>query len=106
MNNDFNYRTYDRISVGMQSQENRNLQFLRGKVLLNENDKSLLFIQNNPRGPRSIEVFRTGHSRLVRRSDGNCTLTFRFNPNEPGVLNQLLAEMETIVSHNMFNYIN
>lgn len=56
-----------------------NLRTMRGKCLLNCEEGELIFQENTPRGPRSVEVGRTYHSRLVRRPDGLYTLTFRFD---------------------------
>lgn len=84
------------MTVGMQTQEERNLQILRGKVLLNEAESQLTFVQNRPRGPRSLEVMRTRHSRLVRRPDGAYTLTFRFTSEERQVMQRMVEEMNEI----------
>ena len=53
--------------------ENR---LLRGRALLNPEKGEFMFAQNEPRGPRSREVWRGGMSRLVCRPDGLYTLTF------------------------------
>lgn len=89
----FKYRRIPNMTVGMQSQEESNLQVLRGKVLLNEEENSLLFMQNTPRGPRSSEVMRTAHSRLVQTPQGNYTLTFRFSRMESLLASKLIEEM-------------
>ena len=94
--NRFTYRRIPNMTVGMQSQEERNLQVLHGKVILNEEDKSLLFLQNTPRGPRSAEVMRTRHGRLVRTPQGTFTLTFRFSPEEEGIGDKLIGEMADV----------
>lgn len=89
----FSYKSIPNMTVGMQSQEDRNLQVLHGKVLLNEEESRLLFMQNSPRGPRSQEVMRTAHSRLVRTPQGNYTLTFRFSRLESIFASKLIEEM-------------
>ena len=99
----FKYRRIPNITVGMQSQEDSNLQVLHGKVLLNEVENSLLFMQNSPRGPRSSEVMRTAHSRLVRTPQGRYTLTFRFSPNERNLKTILLNEMAKITDNELIN---
>lgn len=97
MNNvEFSYKKYTEMTVGMRTQENCNLQVLRGKVLLNEAEKNLTFIQNKPRGPRSFEVMRTQHSRMVRRHDGGYTLTFRFLNTDQHVLQRMVEEVNEI----------
>lgn len=89
----FTYKRIPNMTVGMQSQEDCNLQVLQGRAILNEADKTFLFLQNTPRGPRSAEVMRTRHGRLVRRPDGDYTLTFRFSANEVDLQTTLVGEM-------------
>lgn len=89
----FTYTKLTNMTVGMESQEERNLQVLHGKALLNEAENRLVFVQNTPRGPRSRELMRTAHSRLVRRPDGDYTLTFRFSPMEHNLQTTLVSEM-------------
>ena len=91
----FKYRRIPNITVGMQSQEDSNLQVLHGKVLLNEVENSLLFMQNSPRGPRSSEVMRTAHSRLVQRPDGNYLKTILLNEMAKITDNELINRKET-----------
>lgn len=65
------------IRVSMYTREEEvEKRLLRGRVLLDTDEKTLLFAQNEPRGPRSKEIFRGDHSRLVRRPDGNYTMSF------------------------------
>ena len=85
------------MTVTLKSQEDYNLQVLRGKMVVNEEDHSLMFEQNAPRGPRSVEVMRTPHSRLVRRPDGRFTLSFRFSKEELEIGPQLIREMKAVV---------
>ncbi len=89
----FTYKSIPNVTVGMQSQQDRNLQVLHGKVLLNEAESRLLFMQNSPRGPRSQEVMRTAHSRLVLTPQGNYTLTFRISRLEAILASRLIDEM-------------
>lgn len=104
--NNFTYAKLTGMTVGIQSQPNRNLQLLRGKVLLNEVENRLLFVQNTPRGPRSEQMMRTPHSRLVRTPQGSCTLTFRFWPTEKGVWGKLVDEMIEVRTANETEVIN
>lgn len=94
---EFNYARLTGMSVEMQTQEQRNMVLLRGKALLNEEESRLTFIQNTPRGARSVEVGRSGHSRIVRRPDGLYTLTFRFDVKEKFLKESLLAEIREVV---------
>lgn len=89
----YTYKSIPNVTVGMQSQQDRNLQVLHGKVLLNEAESRLLFMQNSPRGPRSQEVMRTAHSRLVLTPQGNYTLTFRISRLEAILASRLIDEM-------------
>ena len=86
------------MSVEMMSQEKRNMVVLRGKVLLNEEEERLSFVQNEPRGPRSVEVGRGEHSRIVRRPDGLYTLTLRFDVKEKYVREAMIAEVRNAVN--------
>ena len=86
------------MTVTLKSQEDYNLKVLRGKVMVNEEDHSLSFEQNAPRGPRSVEVMCTPHARLVRQPNGRMSLRFRFSDKEPGIGLQLLRELKAILS--------
>ena len=69
-------------------------RLLRGRVLLDSDEKSLLFAQNEPRGQRSREVMRTDHGRLVRRPDGLYTFTFsKVDVGERNLRELLLTEL-------------
>lgn len=70
------YKVND-VRVSMYThEEDVEKRLLRGRVLLDSDERTLLFAQNDPRGPRSKEIFRGDHSRLVRRPDGNYTMSF------------------------------
>lgn len=73
-------------------------KLLRGRALLNPQKKEFAFVQNTPRGPRSVEVGRTLHSRYVCRPDGGYTVTVRFVAEEKNIREQLLAETRQMVS--------
>lgn len=94
----FVYSKLTDMSVEMQSQQEKNMCVLRGRVLLNEIESRLLFIQNSPRGKRSVEVDRGDHCRMVRRPDGCYTLTLRFNAEEKYVRETLIAEVRNMVT--------
>ena len=71
-------------------------RLLRGRVLLDSDEKSLLFAQNEPRTKFSREVMRTEHGRLVCRPDGLYTFTFsKVNVDERNLRELLLAELRT-----------
>ncbi len=85
------------MTVTLESQPNYNLQVLHGKILVNEDELLLSFEQSKPRGPRSAEVMRTKHARLVQRPDGAYTLTFHFSKEEYGVGPQMIDELQKVV---------
>lgn len=73
-------------------------RLLRGRALLDVDSKKFMFAQNEPRGPRSMEVGRTMHSRLVRRPDSRYTLTFScMDGGEKQLKEQLIAEVRDIM---------
>ena len=71
---------------------------MKGRALVLPTEGELIFQETTPRGPRSVEVGRTGHCRLVRRPDGDYTLTFRVNAGLKYMSSQLVAEVRTIAS--------
>lgn len=68
-----------------------------GRIIINTVENETMFNENEPRGPRSVEVTREKHCRCVRRPDGNYTLTFRFDPSEKFVTEALVAEIRSVV---------
>lgn len=88
---DFDVKVHHRSTSQV---ENR---LLRGRAVVSPELSEMTFVENEPRGPRSVEVGRTAHSRFVRRPDGRYTLTFRFDATEPHVLPALLAEVRSVV---------
>ena len=106
MKNTFNIHVLNNMTVNLQSQENFNQQVLNGKLFVNTQKRQASFTQNRPRGPRSVEVMRTPHARLVRRPDGNYTLTFRFTKEEYGVGPQMLDELQKVVDFLSLNLPN
>lgn len=93
----FNIHTLTDMMVTLQSQENYDQQVLNGKLFVNKKKHQAAFNQNRPRGPRSTEVMRTPHARLVRRPDGDFTITFHFSKEEYAVGPQLLEELQKVV---------
>ncbi len=94
---DFIYTELDNMSVALKTQEQLNLTMLHGKALVNKESRHMTFIQNSPRGPRSSEVCRTDHGRVVRRPDGKYTLTIRFDGEEKYLGETLMAELRNVV---------
>jgi hypothetical protein len=72
------------------------LRIMRGKALLDSGDKRITFVENEPRGPRSVEIGRTGHSRYVRRPDGHYTITFRVDARTKYLTETLVAEVREV----------
>jgi hypothetical protein len=90
------YTRLNRMTAVLKTYSRHNLRSLNGHLLVDEAERQLLFEQYPPRGPRSRELMRTTHSRLVCRPDGNYTLTFRFSPNEDHLRHMLVREMVSI----------
>lgn len=74
-----------------------NLRMMRGKALLDAQKQEIIFQENTPRCKRSVEIFRTLHSRLVRRPDGDYTLTFHFCAKMKYPMATLVSEMRNAV---------
>lgn len=77
-------------------QEELDRRIVGGKLLLWKACKEVTFVQNAPRGARSVEIHRTAHARLVRLKDGRYSVRVRFAPSEWQVGYQLIAEMREI----------
>ena len=77
-------------------QEDVDKQIIGGKMLLWKASKEVTFVQNAPRGARSVEIHRTAHARLVRLIDGRYSVRLRFAASERQVGYQLLAEIREI----------
>ena len=91
------YRRVKDICVDLYTQtETIEKRLINGRALLNTDKGEFLFAQNPPRGPRSIEIGRTAHSRFVRRPDGLYTITLRVDVQERNLREQLLAEVRDI----------
>lgn len=103
---DFVFSKLQDMTVSMQTQPESNMKLLRGRALLCEEDKRFTFIQNKPRGARSVEVGRSVHARVVRRPDGFYTLTFRFAANEKFLKATLISEIRNIIDMASKDYDN
>lgn len=77
-------------------QENIDKQIVGGKLLLWSDHKEMTFVQNAPRGARSVEIGRTAHARLVRLTNGHYSVRLRFSADERQVNYQLIAEIREI----------
>lgn len=85
------------LLVSVQSQSAPDMRVMRGKGLYDAAAEDFKFVENAPRGARSVEVGRTAHSRFVRRPDGLYTLTFRFDADSKFLRESLVAEVSEIV---------
>lgn len=72
------------------------MRVMNGKALLDEESKDMKFVENAPRGERSVEVGRTAHSRYVRRPDGKYTITLRLDGSNKYLRETLTAEVAEI----------
>ena len=86
-----------KLEVSVHSLADPNMRVMRGKALLDEECADFNFVENGPRGPRSIEIGRTTHSRFVRRPDGAYTITLRCTGTEKYLRESLVAEIGDIV---------
>lgn len=77
-------------------QESIDKQVVGGKMLLWAASKEVTFVQNAPRGARSVEIGRTAHARVVRLVNGHYSVRLRFSADERQVNYQLLAEMREV----------
>ncbi len=77
-------------------QEEVDRQIVGGKLLLWKASKEVTFVQNAPRGARSVEVHRTAHARLVRLVNGHYSVRLRFAATERQVGYQLIAEIREL----------
>lgn len=93
------YNRLSEMSVDMYTlDENPEMKLLRGRALLNPEKSEIAFVQNTPRGERSVEIGRTFHSRYVRRPDGGYTATLRFDGDERNLREKLLSEVREMVT--------
>jgi hypothetical protein len=86
-----------KLDVSMHTLAEPNMRVMRGKALLDDEASDFKFVENEPRGPRSVEVGRTAHSRFVRRPDGMYTVTFRCDASTKYLREALTAEVAEIV---------
>jgi hypothetical protein len=77
------------MSVVINAHENCNMKATGGRILLNEKEKQLLFMQNKPRGPRSKELMRTFHSKVSLLPCGDYKITLRFSMDEQNIGDKL-----------------
>lgn len=102
----YNIHILNNMTVQLQSQDHYDQRVLNGKLFVNTQNRQASFAQNKPRGPRSVEMMRTPHARLVRRPDGDYTLTFHFSKEEYAVGPQLLEELQKVVDFLSLNLPN
>lgn len=84
------------LDVAMFTLTPPDMRVMRGKALLDDTAGDLKFVENTPRGPRSVEVGRTLHSRFVRRPDGTYTVTIRCDGTSKYLREELTAEVAEI----------
>lgn len=86
-----------KMDVSLQTQTKPNMRVMSGKALLDDEANDFKFVENAPRGARSVEVGRTAHSRFVRRPDGLYTVTIRCDASSKYLREELTAEVARIV---------
>ena len=80
------------------------MRVMAGKALLDEESSDMKFVENPPRGPRSIEVGRTAHSRYIRRPDGLYTITLRVDATHKYLRETLTSEIAEIAKNIELDY--
>lgn len=94
-----NQQTYfrDWLQCSVQGQANPNMRVMRGKALLDQSGQDFKFVENPPRGPRSVEVGRSMHGRVVRRPDKLYTLTLRLDAGSKYLMETTIAEVREVI---------
>ena len=82
------------------------MRVMAGKALLDEESQDMKFVENPPRGPRSVEVGRTAHSRYIRRPDGMYTITLRVDASNKYLRETLTSEIADITKDIQFDFKN
>lgn len=77
-------------------EESIDKKIVGGKLLQWAASKEVTFVQNGPRGPRSVEIGRTAHARMVRLLNGHYSVRLRFAAGEREIGYQLLAEIREL----------
>ena len=77
-------------------EESIDKKIVGGKLLMWSASKEFTFVQNAPRGARSVEIGRTAHARIVRLVNGHYSVRFRFGAKEREIGYQLLAEIREL----------
>ena len=80
------------------------MRVMAGKALLDEESSDMKFVENPPRGPRSIEVGRTAHSRYICRPDGLYTITLRIDASSRYLRETLTSEIAEISKNIELDY--
>lgn len=87
------YQKFSDYTVKVLSREKTSTRRQFGaKATIIPDDGEVWLVENRPRGPQSKEVARSLHARMVRRVDGNYTLTMRFDADEKQIREKLLGE--------------
>ena len=87
----------DWLQCSVQGQANPNMRVMRGKALLDQSGQDFKFVENPPRGPRSVEVGRSMHGRVVRRPDKLYTLTLRLDAGSKYLMEATIAEVREVI---------
>lgn len=79
-------------------QEAVDRRILRGRIFCDSANQKSSFVENVPSGPRSKEVGRTLHARMVKSSKTDeYKITFRFKANEKYLKETLLSEVRNLI---------
>lgn len=93
------YQKFSDYTVKVVSRQKTSVRRAFGaKATIIPEEGELWLVENKPRGPKSKEIGRGVHSRMVRRLDGNYTLTLRFSASEKLIREALLSEVRTMAT--------
>lgn len=92
-----NHERFEKMELHVYSRaEQVDKVVLAGRQFIDADDGRCTFVQNAPRGPRSVEIGRTPHCRIVRRPDGGYTTTLRVTQYIKYLKETLLAEIRDV----------
>lgn len=91
------FQKFSDYTLKIHAQREAQGRLLRGRAVVTAEEAEMTFVENEPRGARSKEVARGAHYRMVRRPDGNYTLTIRFAVGEKYLTPVLQAEARDAV---------
>lgn len=91
---------FEDIAVSVYTQhENVAKRVIRGRALLDDEDKRMTFVENEQRKQRSKELGRTALTRVIRCVNGGYSATIRVNGDEKYLRELLVADARNIADY-------